>query len=179
MHTDVQSSIARAFWTLSQTKSIDKITVKDLVEGCGISRQTFYYHFQDLMDVVEWSMRQNMERLVEKSIPVDSLEERLALLIRALQTQQTLYDRLLGSQRRDQAERLMVDIVYTYLSRTVEQKDLLRDVCRGDLKTALTFCAYGILGIVLGEHQKDTDPALLAHQFARLIRGDLLPAEEL
>lgn len=179
MHTDVQSSIARAFWTLSQTKSIDKITVKDLVEGCGISRQTFYYHFQDLMDVVEWSMRQNMERLVEKSIPVDSLEERLALLIRALQTQQTLYDRLMDSQHRDQAERLMVDIIYTYLARTVEEKDLLRDVRRGDLKTALTFYAYGILGMVLSERQKSADPALLARQFAQLIRGDLLPAEEL
>lgn len=45
--------IADAFVSLAQRKNADKITVKDLVEACGISRQTFYYHFQDILEVIE------------------------------------------------------------------------------------------------------------------------------
>lgn len=44
MPVQVKPMIAEAFIRLSKQKNIDKITVKDLVEACGISRQTFYYH---------------------------------------------------------------------------------------------------------------------------------------
>ena len=39
---------------LLRTKSIDRITINDLTEHCGISRMTFYYHFKDIYDLVEW-----------------------------------------------------------------------------------------------------------------------------
>ena len=35
-------------------KPLDKITVTDLVEDCEVNRQTFYYHFQDIYDLIEW-----------------------------------------------------------------------------------------------------------------------------
>ncbi len=56
--------IADAFVSLAQRKNADKITVKDLVEACGISRQTFYYHFQDILEVIEWSMQPAMQEML-------------------------------------------------------------------------------------------------------------------
>jgi AcrR family transcriptional regulator len=35
-------------------KPLDKITVIDIVTDCGVNRQTFYYHFQDIYDLIEW-----------------------------------------------------------------------------------------------------------------------------
>ena len=35
-------------------KPLDKITINDLTTDCGISRMTFYYHFKDIYDLVEW-----------------------------------------------------------------------------------------------------------------------------
>ena len=35
-------------------KSLDKITINELAEDCGISRMAFYYHFKDIYDLVEW-----------------------------------------------------------------------------------------------------------------------------
>ena len=35
-------------------KPLDKITIRDLTEDCGISRMTFYYHFKDKYDLVNW-----------------------------------------------------------------------------------------------------------------------------
>ncbi|WP_281269506.1 dihydroxyacetone kinase transcriptional activator DhaS [Fontibacillus phaseoli] len=33
---------------------LNKITVKHLVEDCGLNRQTFYYHFQDIYELLGW-----------------------------------------------------------------------------------------------------------------------------
>ena len=49
MPVNVKPLIADAFIKLSKEKNIDKITVKDIVDECGISRQSFYYHFQDIL----------------------------------------------------------------------------------------------------------------------------------
>ena len=47
-------AIAFAFKELLLEKSIDKITINDITEKCGINRQTFYYHFHDIYELIEW-----------------------------------------------------------------------------------------------------------------------------
>ena len=74
MPVQVKPMIAEAFIRLSKQKNIDKITVKDLVEACGISRMTFYYHFQDILEVIEWSMEQAFEQLLDRSLQEDDPE---------------------------------------------------------------------------------------------------------
>ena len=56
MPVDMKALIAETLQKMAQKGNIDKITVKSLIEECHISRQTFYYHFQDIMDVMEWSV---------------------------------------------------------------------------------------------------------------------------
>lgn len=58
MANDTKKLIADSLTSLLEHKQLDRITVKYLVEYCGISRQTFYYHFQDIMDVLEWGAGQ-------------------------------------------------------------------------------------------------------------------------
>ena len=36
-------------------KPVDKITIIDLTNDCGISRMSFYYHFKEIYDLVEWA----------------------------------------------------------------------------------------------------------------------------
>lgn len=54
MPGDMKSKIADVLNDMLKHKNLDKITVKELVDACNISRQSFYYHFRDIMDVVEW-----------------------------------------------------------------------------------------------------------------------------
>ena len=53
MPADMKHIIASAFVDMTREKGIDKITVKSLIDACNISRQTFYYHFQNIMEVIE------------------------------------------------------------------------------------------------------------------------------
>lgn len=37
-------------------KPLDKITINDIAEDCGISRMTFYYHFKGLIVKSSWTL---------------------------------------------------------------------------------------------------------------------------
>ena len=69
MPMDTKAMIADAFIQLAHQKRIEKITVKDIVEHCNISRQAFYYHFQDIFDVIEWIIHHNMRKAFEEELP--------------------------------------------------------------------------------------------------------------
>lgn len=49
-----KKALARSLKNLMEQKPLSKITVTDITEECGINRHTFYYHFQDIFDLVEW-----------------------------------------------------------------------------------------------------------------------------
>ena len=40
-------------------KPLSKITINDIAEDCGINRMTFYYHFRDIYDLIEWSCEED------------------------------------------------------------------------------------------------------------------------
>ncbi len=53
MSSFTKKAIIEAFMHLASKKPLEKITVRDIVDDCGINRNTFYYHFQDIFAVLE------------------------------------------------------------------------------------------------------------------------------
>lgn len=175
MPSDMKERIAREFAELARTKSKDKITVKDIVEACHITRQTFYYHFQDLIDVIDWSLRQAMEELVEKSIRIDSREQVIELFLSEAVKARGLLRKLLASQLREQTERLIVESVRSYFREMVERRELLQDVSLSDAQVALDFYTFATVGMMLEYCSRpNLDVKRLAGQITRLMSGDAL-----
>ncbi|MEK4008831.1 TetR-like C-terminal domain-containing protein [Paenibacillus sp. FSL H3-0333] len=49
-----KNALARSLKDLMEELPLNKISVRHLVEDCGVNRQTFYYHFQDIYDLLGW-----------------------------------------------------------------------------------------------------------------------------
>ena len=45
-------------------KPLDKITISDIADDCGMNRMTFYYHFQDIYDLIAWSFDEDAEKIL-------------------------------------------------------------------------------------------------------------------
>ena len=65
--------IAKAFWQLLEEKPYSKITVKNIVERCEINRNTFYYHFHDIPDLLDRILKRNANDIINKSNHFDNL----------------------------------------------------------------------------------------------------------
>lgn len=57
-------AIIQAFDGLLEEKPISKITVKDIAERCGINRNTFYYHFSNIPELVDQSLEDMADQLI-------------------------------------------------------------------------------------------------------------------
>ena len=55
MQVNAKDSIAQAAKSLVMKKGVKRLTVKDIVEECHITRQAFYYHFEDIPALFRWS----------------------------------------------------------------------------------------------------------------------------
>ena len=171
--------VADALLELIRRKDADKITVKDLVEVCGISRQTFYYHFKDIVDVVEWAAQQGVQRLVRESLNAATPQEALGVFVDFAVESQPLVQRLLNSQRREAIERIMVDATRTYLADSLRERRGTPALRAGDWKIALDFYAYGMTGLLLENcRQRDLDRQELADQLFRLLSGEMVRPPE-
>ena len=47
-------ALEQALKSVLKTKNLKKVTIQDIADECGINRNTFYYHFKDIYDLVEW-----------------------------------------------------------------------------------------------------------------------------
>ena len=61
MAVDTKELIAEAVKRLLMQKKVKKLTVKDIVDECSITRQTFYYHFEDVDKMVSWLFKRQTE----------------------------------------------------------------------------------------------------------------------
>ena len=114
-----KKAIADSFLKLLREKPLDKITIKDIVEDCGINRNSFYYHYQDLPSMVEEIILEEAEAMVRQHPSVDSIEECLDLAVSfALENRRAAMH--LYSANRDLFERYLwrvcEHVVDTYIS---------------------------------------------------------------
>ena len=61
-----KKAIMYEFMSILEVKSLDKITVKDICERCEINRNTFYYYFEDIYDVLNTVFEMEKETVLEE-----------------------------------------------------------------------------------------------------------------
>ena len=64
MASFTKKAIRDSFVKLLNEKSLSQITIRDIVDDCGVNRNTFYYYSQDLPQLVESIVDEDAERII-------------------------------------------------------------------------------------------------------------------
>ena len=62
---NTKMELANAFKELSKKKPMNKITVNDLIKYCQLNRNTFYYHFEDFHDLINWMFNEEVKKIID------------------------------------------------------------------------------------------------------------------
>lgn len=179
MPANMKAMIAEAFLRLARQKSIDKITVKDLAEECHISRQSFYYHFQDILDVLEWILDRGMQKAIEKSITAPTLEEAIVEILKLARDRHDIIEKLHNSQKRDFIVKLVLDGMRKYLRTLFKYKAADSRMRLSEIEVKIDFCAYGITGLLVERSRTaQFDVEKLAGQIVDIIKSQIEFDEE-
>ena len=68
-------AMAQSLKRMLLIKDLDKITISDITNDCGINRQTFYYHFKDIYDLLEWIFANEVVKKIEKETTIENWQE--------------------------------------------------------------------------------------------------------
>jgi AcrR family transcriptional regulator len=66
-------------------KPVNKITINDIVEDCGVNRATFYYHFQDIYALIEWSCEEDSKKALARHTTYDTWQQGFLDIFRAVE----------------------------------------------------------------------------------------------
>lgn len=178
MREDMKLMIADTFFSMLEKEDIDKITVTKLIGECQISRQTFYYHFRDIMDVLDWSFRRATQELAQHSLEAENRIQALSAYVSFVQQNRTKLERLLYSRRWAQIESMLTEAVMIYLAELARGRGKDIGISVDDLEVMLRFYASGMVGILLQYVGKpNLNEEKLVIQMEKIITGKMIPGE--
>lgn len=105
-----KKAIRESFIKLLNDRPLNKITVKDIVEDCGVNRNSFYYHYQDLPALLEEIIADEVKKIVQEYTEVNSVEECFEGTVRfALENRKAVLH-IYNSVSREYYERYTMDV---------------------------------------------------------------------
>lgn len=121
-----KQAIKSSFMKLLNQQPLSKISVRDIVEDCGINRNSFYYHFQDIPSLIEEIIKEDADRIIEQYPTVNSLRECVNIMFRSALENKKAVLHIYNSANRDIYEKSMMKLceyVVTKYLETVFGKD--------------------------------------------------------
>lgn len=143
-----KNAIKQAFIKLLDERPLKQITVRDIVEECGINRNTFYYHFSDIPTLTEEIMMEEATQIIEKYPNVDSIETCLqALTDFAHQNKRAIFH-IYHSVNREMYEHYLWEVCETVV--TTYTETLLRNhtVNEDDRRILIQFYKCTCFGLI-------------------------------
>ena len=78
---NTKKALAGALKRAMKKKSFQKITVSELIADCGVNRKTFYYHFEDIYDLLHWMLEEESVEVVRNYDLLLDFEEAVTFVI--------------------------------------------------------------------------------------------------
>ena len=168
-------ALAESLKKLLLEKPLDRITVSDITEDGGVSRMTFYYHFKDVYDLIEWTWLQEAERALDGQKTYDTWQQGFLQIFQLVQENRAFVMNLYHSISREQVERYLYRLTYQLLIGVVEEKSAGMSVRDEDKKFIADFYKYAFVGLMLDwiRGGMKGEPQVLIDRLSVLIRGDV------
>lgn len=124
MSKKTKEALISAFLELIREEEFDKITVTDLVEKCGISRQTFYYHFEDIQKMLIWAFDMEIKNICGFHDP-ENWEESERNFVNFLDRYDTMFRKAMNSVKfifvLNLIDKCFYDCITSYISEKREE----------------------------------------------------------
>ena len=168
-------AIGYVFKDLLKEKSFNKITITDIANKCAINRQTFYYHFQDIKDLVEWLCIDEVDNILNKNDECEKWEDKFLMIFKVVLKEKEVVENIYHSVSvevlRTNLYRLVYPIIYSEIVEESKGKNLREE----DKKFIADFYKYAFVSIVLDWIDKGMieNPEIIVLKVSNLITGTI------
>ena len=167
---------------LLSKKELSKITISNITEDCGVNRQTFYYHFQDVYALLEWIYTNEVIQEIEENNgnTYDTWQQGFLYIFEYIMENKEFVNNTYNSISRDYFLRFIYHQTNILLINVINEKSQNVKMREEDKKFMADFYQYGFVGIVQEwiEHGMKEKPEEIIKKFNCIIEGSFENAIE-
>ena len=143
-----KQALIASFKKLLETEPFDKITISDITNDCGLSRQTFYYHFRDIFDMIRWIYNSESLNEIGGRGGYGTWQDKIRELFDYTLNNKSLILGTFNSKCRNDLVGYYMDVSIRKISDIVEMKSD-GDIAEKDKKFIASVYAYAFVGIMV------------------------------
>lgn len=177
-----KQALSEALKTIMKKKPLTKITVRELVEDCGVNRKTFYYHFEDIFSLLKWTLDQEAMCMFGNYDLVSQRREAVDFALDYITANHDILHNIVHSIGREELARYFYNDIYEPVYKLVCEAARIHSLAASDsYKVFLSrFLTEAVAGVLLDCIERDTlctrpeERTLLAEQITTTITGSIL-----
>ena len=160
-----KKAIKETFIALLEEHPLSDITVKDIVKKCGINRNSFYYHYQDIPALIEEIIKEEAESIIGKYPSVSTIVECFDALVEFASHRKRAIMHIYRSISREVFERHLMAVSEYFVKNYVNTVLAGNPIAEADKKTISDYYKCVCFGLILDWLNKG-----MTDEYAREIR---------
>ena len=178
MSNVTKRALEQSLKNLLLKKPLTKITIGDITEDCGINRMTFYYHFKDIYDLVEWACLEDARRALDKKKAYDPWQQGLLQIFEAVQENKPFILNVYRCVHREQVEKYLQPLVDQLLLDVIDEEAAGMTLRDEDEQFIAKVYAYIFIGVMLDWIKNDMreNPQEIVSRLGKLLQGSVTAA---
>ena len=166
---------------LIQKRPLAKITISDIAKDCGISRMTFYYHFKDIYDLVEWCITSDAHESSEGNILKDTWENELTTILKMASINKEFYLALFNSMDRALVEKYLLRYTSSVANRIVNENIVDANATYENRTRLAEYYSYALMGFISCwvSGGMNENPVHISKSISKLIKSGIVESVKL
>lgn len=170
-----KKAISYALKDLLKERPFNKITVNDIAKNCNINRQTFYYHFIDKEDLIEWICKEEMSGVLEKQKEDIPWQEKFLAVFMLMPKEKVFVTNIYHSVSLEILRQNLYRLVYPIIYKEIDKISKADNLLEQDKIFITDFYKYAFVAIVLEWIKNDMveEPQIIVDKVSNLVTGTI------
>lgn len=164
--SNTKKAIAEGFKKLMVKKPFEKITISDITSSCGLNRQTFYYHFQDKYELLNWIFYNEAITPFVDGLSFDNWSDKLLTMLKSIKNDSRFYANAMKTTYGDEFKDYMHKVSSKVFEEVIDNIAGEKKVEQSDKLFIAEFFSYGMIGMVIAwvtKGMKETPDVMITH----------------
>jgi len=122
-----KKALAASLKQRMQHTALNKITVRELIEDCSINRKTFYYHFDDIYDLLHWTLAEEGVYIVKHFDLINDYEAAISFVMDYVEQNDHILNCALDSMGRDHLKQFFYNDFIDIISNLIHELEAQLD----------------------------------------------------
>ncbi|MBO5023535.1 MAG: TetR/AcrR family transcriptional regulator C-terminal domain-containing protein [Clostridia bacterium] len=172
-----KNALINSFMKILKEKNFDKITINDITADCGVARMTFYYHFEDIYDMVSYIIQEKLRAFVNKDFTYETWRQDYMAVYEAVLTEKVFFSKIFSSIDLRVIQSYLYTFARQYVLGIIDEQAKRLELTLNEKKREMVcsvYC-YSMVGALLSwiSRGMNEEPSTYVGRFCRILTGTL------